>query len=66
MHLNAFHRSSPGKTYILVAMKPKPNQIKLVIFLIGMRNSRPQEWGGMTHYILYLTIQRLPDMPNIL
>lgn len=50
MHLNAFHRSSPGKTYILVAMKLKPNQIKLVIFLTGMRNSRPQEWGGIPYY----------------
>lgn len=66
MHLNASYRSSPAKTYILVVMKLKSNQIKLVTFLTGMRNSHPQEWGGMTPYILYLTIQRLPDTPNIL
>ena len=61
MHLNAFYRSSPGKTYILVVVKLKPNQIKLVTFLLGMRNSHPQEWGGMTPYILYLTIQRFRE-----
>ena len=54
------------KTYILVVMKLKPNQIKLVTFLMGMRNSHPPEWGGMTPYILHLTIQRLSDTPNIL
>lgn len=66
MHLNASYRSSPAKTYILVVMKLKSNQIKLVTFLTGMRNSHPQEWDGMTPYILYLTIQRLSDTPNIL
>lgn len=65
MHLNASCRSLPAKTYILVVMKLKSNQIKLVTFLTGMRNSHPQECGWYDPYILYLTTYRDYQIPPI-
>lgn len=52
------------KTYILVVMKLKPNQISDIFH--GNEKFPSPEWGGMTPYILHLTIQRLSDTPNIL